>query len=438
MIDFIYIFIFVLLHLLAVLVFFYAGKRRLMFFSPVFLFVVYHSFFSAPSGVQVYLETNDIRPLFVPAFFVVFFTMGGVVTGASLSRYVNDSRVISSSVTPSEGILLNLFVIFGVAGVVVYYALSGIVPLAELFDGSGGMHEARRAITYAHRDGDVKYFGQGYLKVLFSTLLPLGVGGLAVNHYIRFGKWGRYSIYMFAVVMVQSLSGQIWPAMLCSVLFVFIFLCAKTYSSGSTTTSVYKIGGNLFLIFFALIAVFFAFRWLQSMGGREFSSGIFQSAFDRLFFVRHAWLYVIFPDDEPFRWGATWLNDLSGFLPGAKEMFAYEVHHIVNGGGWGFTMYPSIFASVYVNFGWFLGCVWVFFLGVLLQAVYLFLIHKSRGPLLFVLMVYFSVYEMYSAKADITSIVYPLLVVFLLGLMAKMLEFFLYSTGVVKESGDVW
>lgn len=425
--DFILVSAFYAIPLIAAVVVFFTAPRKIAFFSPVFLFLIYHIVFSAGSSLHVYFETSSARPVLVPTFFAVCYAAGAVLASSLFARFFRyRERILIYGLNESDKSLSKMIVVAGVLAIVLYYYMSGVVPMAELFSSSDrGMHEARRAITYAHRDAEVRYFGQGYFKVVFSVFLPIAVATLAINRRLTHGDWSVYYLLILLVILAQALSGQIWPAMLCAAFFVITLLAAGSYRL-KKEKSIYKSSLKLMFIFLSLVAIFFAFRWIQYIGGRIFSTGVFESAFERLFFVKHAWLYVLFPAEHDYRLGMTWINDVLGFLPGSREMFAYEVHHLVNGGAWGFTMYPSIFASAYVNFGVLWGGFALGLMAFVVQSTFFTLLRRASEPFFLVLATYFTTYQMYAAKADITSVVFPYLVIGLLLLAYK-------ANGVIRE-----
>src|SRR5690606_16355943 len=90
---------------------------------------------------------------------------------------------------------------------------------------------------------------------------------------------------------------------------------------------------------------------MQMLQGRVFDNFVLDTV-RRIYHYVQAPLYDIFPDKEPFRYGETWVYDLMGVLPGSIQSFSYEVHHLVHGSKWGFTLSPGIVASSYINFGY--------------------------------------------------------------------------------------
>ncbi|MCH8467856.1 MAG: hypothetical protein LAT78_14960, partial [Roseinatronobacter sp.] len=248
------------------------------------------------------------------------------------------------------------FVLLSVPAVVFTFAMLGRIPLfigiGSLFGGGGdiSMHAARQMNTLQHRSGDTVYFGQGYLRQIYAVVSPVFLVALFVFDRLRPNSSKSLLVFMVMVflVLAAALNGQIWIA----IHVILLFLMGKYFvilSSGRKIKEYSLIFRGL-LGYLALVGFVFAYRYLQSIQGREFEDFIFDTL-RRIYSAGGVELFGIFPSSEGFRYGATWLNDLRGMLPGSIQSFAYEVHYLVHGGAWGFTLSPGIVASSYVNFG---------------------------------------------------------------------------------------
>jgi hypothetical protein len=246
----------------------------------------------------------------------------------------------------------------GILAVIVMFRQLGNVPLLIGLSGIVGdtgdvlMHEARRMNTAAHREGTVGYFGQGYLKFLYQVIAPIAVCALLLSHTSgRHGKGAQAAVGSLIgfFLIAGALNGQIWIAAQLAILFGATGLIAYVFRSRhvSMTALAIRAAG----VYGMLLLAIAGFRRLQGVQGRTGLASPMQDVLQRLYGYPQVKLFEYFPEREGFRLGATWLHELGGILPGLQESFAYEVHAIVHGGGWGYTLAPGMVASAYVNFG---------------------------------------------------------------------------------------
>lgn len=320
--------------------------------SPPGIYCGYYLLRSMPGVIDAAVSMDSARPLLAHIFCFLGISVGVIFASSGMKKIV----VSRGDLKLDNSELMWLFVIAGVASVVFTFLMLGRIPLlygVESIFGSSdmGMQTIRRMNTLEHRDGDTFYFGQGYFRILYTEVAPFFVGVLAIRDaLITGGLRKRYYLLMILFVIFGALNGQIWVALEIAILF-FIFILFYQYISADK-----KSGGNVIFrvvggYCFAL-AFIFGFRYLQMLGGRAMDS-LFISTFERIFSYEPAPLFEIFPNRQAYRLGSTWLNDLAGILPGSSQSFAYEVHYLVNGGAWGFTLSPGIVGSSYVNFSFF-------------------------------------------------------------------------------------
>jgi hypothetical protein len=249
-------------------------------------------------------------------------------------------------------------ILVGIAAAAFTFAMYGRVPLFYAIQGTlfGStpeltMHQARQMNTLQHRSGDTIYFGQGYLRLIFLQVSPLFVSVLYLRRKIQQDNVVEAYVLMGLFSLIGLLNGQIWVTLHMMIFFLLVIVYWMTIEPHHTERQ--RLGKILFLgvcAFIAALAFIFGFRTLQFLSGRNIDD-LMYSSIARIFAYPQAELFHIFPNDEPFRYGTTWWNDLRGVLPGSIQSFSYEVHALVYRSAWGFTLAPGMIASAYVNFG---------------------------------------------------------------------------------------
>ena len=150
-----------------------------------------------------------------------------------------------------------------------------------------------------------------------------------------------------------------------------------------------------------LLTFIFLYRYLQFLQGRYFDN-FFYDTLRRIYSSGAIELFGIFPSQEGFRYGSTWLNDLKGLLPGSIQSFAYEAHYLVHGGAWGFTLSPGIVASSFINFGY----PGVFFVGLIFTTIFTKIfcsLIKSNSALRIAIAIYISYRFALAMPGDIVN-----------------------------------
>ena len=282
---------------------------------------------------------------FCGVLFAVFFI--AIYSGGTNSE-VRQPSLISGNTT-----VFWAFVMLSVPAVLFTFYMLGRVPLFIGLSGSDSglsMHAARQMNTLQHRSSDVVYFGQGYLREIYTVVSPVFLVALYVfkkRNKIEAGGIGLRVVGGF-LILAAALNGQIWIAAHVMLLF-FMASYYVEMAQGQGDKQVSVILKGIFAYVF-LVGFVFLYRYFQYLQGREFEN-FFLDTLERIYSSGGVDLFGIFPSREPFRYGATWINDLRGMLPGSIQSFSYEVHYLVHGGAWGFTLSPGIVASSYVNFG---------------------------------------------------------------------------------------
>jgi len=245
---------------------------------------------------------------------------------------------------------LSIFLTFWMFGrVPLFYAMSGL-----LGDNGISMHQARQMNTLNHASGDTVYFGQGYLRLIYTVVSPF----FLLMMYLRLSispqkktSVGKIKVLIYVFVFAAALNGQIWVPLQVSILVFIFFVYALNQKGDVGSAASYKTIKYVIYAYCIAISFIFLYRYLQFIGGRSMGGEIVYSTLNRIFSYPASALFEIFPDREDFRYGSTWTNNLRGILPGSVQSFSYEVHHLIHGGKWGYTLSPGLVASSYVNFG---------------------------------------------------------------------------------------
>ncbi|MFH4370570.1 hypothetical protein [Vibrio alginolyticus] len=428
-----FLFFFFGLLLITFIPFFERGRFRGIF-SPSFLFCTYFFVFSYIGCLYWSYEYDDLKIIAYPTVGILSCLLGTIFYGCVFRDKPVHVLILNEGVKKLgyKKSILKIYFFLGVVSLVLYYFLSGSVPLLDALIGGGSMHEARRAITVAHRDGNVSYFGQGYFKAFFSYILPISALALLFEKKRIEGNLRKLSkndvfFLFFFVLFPQFLSGQIWVGLQS---FIFCFFVVSFFvvfvDKSPVPQKSYGFIIKVFKIVTIILVFYFSFRYLQINNGRVVEGGVLGSSLDRLLFVKSPVLYSLFPSEYDFRLGATWLNDISGFLPGSVEAFAYEVHDIVHKSAHGFTLAPTLFASTFVNFG-IAGLIFFPGLFVVIMNLYLKFFLKEISVLnicsAFMLISLF----MFSSIGDISGMVFGFILVSLIFFSVKSFSMVFYN-----------
>lgn len=386
---------------------FFTSKKYVRYYliSPVLSMSAYFIMIMLPG---IYFASTDgvvLKALFAHLIWVVG-CLSGLISAVILHRKnaprANGQAKLHYNVTVSW-----LFVILAVPTVIFTFFMFGRIPLLIGMEGlfGGGndltMHAARRMNTLEHRNGDTVYFGQGYLRQIYMVVSPVFLVALFIYYDIsnKYFKPAAAYFMMAFIVVASALNGQIWA----TIQVLFLFIMAKYYilskSNRFMKDSSLLLRGLFTYLF--LIGFIFLYRYLQSIQGREFDDFVFDTL-RRLYSAGGVELFGLFPEPYGFRYGSTWLNDLRGLLPGSIQSFAYEVHYLVVGSAWGFTLSPGIVASTYVNFGFFGIYLAAFSFSLLFTLLFEQLI-ASDHPLKIALAIFISQQSMLAIPADFTT-----------------------------------
>lgn len=286
----------------------------------------------------------------------MFGALCGVVVSALMIRTTSGNLGVNSQMIGTYRVCI-FFVLLAIPAITLTFFMLGRIPLLIGIQSALGavsdlsMHQARQMNTLEHRSGDTVYFGQGYLRQIYTVVSPVFL--IAASAIAQSRGWRGASRFLFLLkillVTAAAMNGQIWIAASVMLLFGMGSIVVATRINGKPIDG-FKLIWRGVMAYIGLLVFIFGYRYFQFLQGRHFEN-FFQDTFARIYIPGAIDLFQIFPDYEAFRWGSTWLNDLSGMLPGSVQSFAYEVHYLVHGGGWGFTLSPGIVPSAYANFG---------------------------------------------------------------------------------------
>lgn len=417
--------------LLLILLFVLATAKKIFggfwLINPVVLSVLYFVFVMFPGFV--FVSSADVLYSALLAYNLWFL---GVLCSVVFSGYLFSLRLgawnVKSGIPKGSVSVLWFYTLLSLPAIFLMFMMLDRIPLLigvkSIFGfGDVTMHAARQMNTLGHRSGDVSYFGQGYIRQIYTVVSPVFLIALLVYNSARNNKNGNIYLMLLVLLLATLMNAQIWLA----VHLLILFFMAKFYIVSSR-----EYGFNSVLIFrngvlgyFVLVGFVFILRYMQYLQGRYFDD-FFLDTIQRIYSSGGVELFSIFPDYQPLRYGATWLNDLSGILPGSVESFSYEVHYLVHGGSWGFTLSPGIVASAYVNFG-FVGVFFTaFFISLLFVVLFQYLIY-SRQVISIALAIYLSRQFMLGMPGDIGSYVVALLTAFFIYASYFLLKSLLFS-----------
>ena len=422
---FLLVFIYVFLFLYSSLLSKGIHGKRFFWFSPIFICNVYYLVRHYPALIDSAVHYDTLRALIS----VVIAMMGMILSQLLVFRFGPKRYPFHSELSCVREQPVKLAIIIGMLCVLVVFLFLGRVPIFYLFKGLLGsgadlaMHEARRMNTLEHRAGDTVYFGQGYFKFIYLKIAPLFVSCLYVIRRLNKDKLKPVYFLMFLFLFFSIMNGQIWP-MIDMLLFFSLVIIGYPYLFELQTVNlnvsrVFWMGIKILCLVLLLV---FLLRYFQSLSGRHFDN-FFLDTFRRIYSSDTTVLYNIFPDNAPYRLGSTWLNDMTGFLPGSVQSFSYEVHYLVHGGAWGFTLSPGLHASAYVNFGY-IGVFLLFFLSYSIYEFFFSKLLKSSKIEYRLMSVVFGVSLAVSLTADFTSLISPIIYFICIAISMRLMSAF--------------
>lgn len=365
---------------------------RLWLVSPPILFLVY--FVLTGMGGVIFSSWKIDEPAPILGHALWFAGMSCGILLGSHSKIVQKNRMIiqPANFSLTAAIYITLGILAVIATFFMYKRIPLLIGIDSIFGSQGAvsMHTARQMNTIAHRAGETSYFGQGYLRIFYTVVAPIFISALYVMdaERTRSVKPSPTICFLFVVFFIFGIAnGQIWLGM--TVAMIFIVASVYVFSRHSPRPPFQKLWFRALIGYISFFVVILGYRTLQVIGGREIRGDVLTNTIDRLYNYPQARLFYLFPEHLPYRLGSTWWNDILGILPGPREAFAYEVHYLVHGGGWGFTLSPGVIASTFVNFG----MPGVFIVGILASwissLIFMKMIH-ARDPLVITVGLYAS------------------------------------------------
>lgn len=383
-------------------------------FSPPVLMVAYFGLVNVPGIVLIEDSTMQDYALFAHCLWMLGVLLSCLLFFRKIRKI---GPFVPSNYYYGNTKIFYIFIIISIFSVVITFVMFGraplIIALRSIIEGDGNitMHEARQMNTLEHRYSDTIYFGQGYLRQLYAVIGPIFCSAVYLFYRIRLRRSAPLYIQLLMIffVIAGAMNGQIWVAANVIILFILVKFFADTLVLPNFNT--WNLIKRAMLSYIGLLIFVFAYRYLQYLQGRRFVN-FTGDTLDRIYSYSVAPLFLLFPDMFPYRLGSTWINDLMGILPGSSQLFSYEVHYLVHGGAWGFTLSPGIVASSYVNFGY-LG---VLLTAVALTAIFTFLFNRlvqSRDVVCLSLAIYLSFSFLSGIPGDLISYIVSLVTVLL-------------------------
>ena len=316
------------------------------------------------------------------------FLLGAFLVRVISREYGQDAeRWISKPVdTIGSGGAISLYVyaiiVVSVAVCIMYQMSVGFNLLFEgmvsIFSGQGRIEDA--ATLRLEFYGGEEYFAPGYVNQFKNILLPLMVLFLLARKVILKNS-GRIHGLFIAILMFVSLyfllmTGQRAPVFWIGAIAVVYFLVVLPRKK-AVKYSVAVVG--IFTVSFLALTLILGRGGIGSLEGADDYLELFLQLPERLFSINQAsgvygFRYIY---ERPVQYGADWVAQLQILLPGKGGItIDNELNALFTGTTRG-TAPPSIWGSIWYNFG-LLGAIIVpFILGIVYQNTYYRLI---RGP----------------------------------------------------------
>ena len=218
---------------------------------------------------------------------------------------------------------------------------------------SDGAADARRVIFTGRQSQYYDfstYFGQGYFEFVRVTLVPY----LCLVVFAFFGRSSRrlilsgVALCLFLGAAAQMVSGQRWPMAFYMVAIAYLSLVLFG-RKGRRALMTSGLAFYLFVMFTTFLMVRYGAN--ASGLGAEFVA-IHRDVLRRIT-ISSFWptyqAFEVFPRVLDYQYGATWIQDLRGFLPGPDENFSVEYSRLL-GQSWG-SAPLSFVGELYANFG---------------------------------------------------------------------------------------
>lgn len=332
----------------------YIGLKGLPWFLPVKLFL----FFNGVMGLGIlmmldYENSVDLNHGIIIIISSFCYGLASVFFAAQLSL-VRRWRQFSlqPSIIQSKVDFLFSIILYAISGVAVflYFNLVGYnVILTSLTQGlSASDVKDLRLGSYAGDD----YFAPGYFNQFKNILFPISFLALITHLSRRIKSRIIFSLTVIALLVpvILGLMGTGQRAFLVGFfIFAFIFIAIKNQKRSAIKKSV---------LIYSFVVLLLLFSISSNLLGRSESFSVFDSleAFaTRLFVDNQSSALVGFQYiyDLPIQFGAEWLIDILGILPGEFKGsdLPNRVHAIIYGSDRG-TAPVSLWGSVFHNWGW--------------------------------------------------------------------------------------
>ena len=332
--------------------------------SPLFLFVVTSILFINIGFIKSFMDYSDQHwaayALLSCSVGLLLVSSGGFLAALILNVPMLWPRVTSTLIRIdfSFGIAMRTAcVVFTI--VLLYFYLLGYIPILEgvkilLTQGFiAGLVNNLRIGRDVYVNPEAAYIPlQGFMQAIRYFGLP--IVAVWFLHLYRQKVRTRLSLAMLlssAVLMV--LTGQRWPLM-----YMFLTLIIYWSWTESNLRKYRRVIQRLGVTAFVTGGI------LSMLLGRTTQSGLnitemallgLNDLFDRIFLgnVKVPFIsYRIFPQEENWLYGWSWIQNLLAFLPGPLPSYPVTFYQMVTGDQKGFTAPPDFYTEAYINFGW--------------------------------------------------------------------------------------
>ena len=294
------------------------------------------------------LDADLIHGIVIVLFFLAFSIAAAfvVLSGSNIPSYSQFVAGLDVRHDALDRLFVLLVFYVSLAASFYYYYLVGFNAVFLLLSGGVGSGELID-LRLAAYSGD-EYFAPGYFNQFKNTLLPLSFLCLAFGYRISGHRANGFVLVVMLGLVVAMVAGTGQRA------FLVGFLICGLMVRG-LLNKVFRVSDGHF--FFLLILVFFALFGALSLAlGRSDQGGAvaaFVQLWDRIFYEQqygalHAFRYI---EHLGVTLGSDWLQDFAGVLPGVKGSdLQHLIHERVYGTSRG-TIPPSVWGSIYYNFG---------------------------------------------------------------------------------------
>ena len=386
----------ILYSLLMLFYLFQMRKRLLMNAAVIFVVAQATMFYGSLSILDTHIEADVVHlwvMLFSFALFIIGVQLACITWPERANMTLKDWYMASKGITVEDTLLFNfgMTVIIGISllvGVLYYNAVGYnvfIMAISSFLNGTGPINNIAtlRLNSYSGEN----YYYAGYVNQFKNVLFPLSLIYLFTRNRLTAKKTNYFLLLVLVPICMVFLlgTGQRGAFMIMAIV-VIVFLMSVGARKGSI-----KINKN---VIFATAVIFGLATLFLGRGTNEINSltdiWILLKHMLQRFTTDNQISSVIgfrYIYDQPVQYGREWLNSIISLLPGIRNPvpLASEIFYLMFGTTRG-TAPPSIWGSVWYNFGWIGIATIPFIMGFLYQALYIRFMAGKRG--LFRILIY--------------------------------------------------